>query len=230
MNLLHRPIPAVTARTLGMALLRRAIDVCGQMTLSSYDRLFPARDLLPTNAKGNARFGNLIGLPLQGVSRLKGTTVFCDPQTWEPHPDQFSQLSQVERLSSAQVEALVDKLGEVKAGPSATAPVLPPKPRRRALGLGRQGPSRRCSRSPPRACRQPCLPHSSTRRRSTTRSSTAARASGTPPGTPRAWSAPSTPPTRTGSGCRAACATKRPSSSPPPAAHSRSPASLRTPR
>ncbi|MFE0645949.1 DEAD/DEAH box helicase family protein [Streptomyces sp. NPDC058877] len=128
------PVAAVTARTLGMALLRRAIDVRGQMTLSSYDRLFPAQDLLPTNAKGNARFGNLIALPLQGASCLKGTTVFCDPHTWEPYPDQFAHLSQAERLSPAQVEALVDKLGEVKAGPSATAPVLPPKPRRRALG------------------------------------------------------------------------------------------------
>lgn len=127
------PVAAVTARKLGMALLRRAIDVRGQMTLSSYDRLFPAQDLLPTNAKGNARFGNLIALPLQGASRLKGTTVFVDPQTWEPHPDQFAYLSQAERLSPAQVEALVDKLGEVKAGP-ATAPVLPSKPRRRALG------------------------------------------------------------------------------------------------
>ncbi|WP_326580835.1 DEAD/DEAH box helicase family protein [Actinacidiphila glaucinigra] len=128
------PVAAATARTLGMALLRQAIDARGQMTLSSYDRLFPAQDLLPTNAKGNARFGNLIALPLQGISRLKGTTVFVDPQTWEPYPDQFAHLSQVERLSPAQVEALVDKLGEVKAGPSATAPVLPPKPRRRALG------------------------------------------------------------------------------------------------
>lgn len=128
------PVAAVTARTLGMALLRRAIDVRGQMTLSSYDRLFPAQDLLPTNAKGNARFGNLIALPLQGASRLKGTTVFCNPQTWEPYPDQFARLSQVEQLAPAQVEALVDKLGEVKAGPSATALVLPPKPRRRALG------------------------------------------------------------------------------------------------
>jgi hypothetical protein len=128
------PVAAVTARTLGMALLRRAIYVRGQMTLSSYDRLFPAQDLLPTNAKGNARFGNLIALPLQGASRLKGTTVFCDPQTGEPYPDQFARLSQVERLSPAQVEALVDKLGEVTAGPSATAPLLLPKPRRRALG------------------------------------------------------------------------------------------------
>ncbi|MFE4335307.1 DEAD/DEAH box helicase family protein [Streptomyces sp. NPDC056831] len=129
------PVAAATARALGMALLRRAIDARGQMTLSSYDRLFPAQDLMPTNAKGNARFGNLIALPLQGVSRLKGTTVFCDPQTWTPHPDQFAYLSRAERLTPEQVEALVDKLGQVKAGPAATpALLLPPKPRRSALG------------------------------------------------------------------------------------------------
>ncbi|WP_184502893.1 TOTE conflict system archaeo-eukaryotic primase domain-containing protein [Streptomyces botrytidirepellens] len=128
------PVAATTARALGMALLRQAIDSRGRMTLSSYDRLFPAQDLLPSNARGNARFGNLIALPLQGVARLKGTTVFCDPQTWQPYPDQFAYLSRAERLSPAQVAELVDKLGEVAAGPSATAPVLPPKPRRRALG------------------------------------------------------------------------------------------------
>ncbi|MBT2457276.1 DEAD/DEAH box helicase family protein [Streptomyces sp. ISL-86] len=129
------PVAAATARALGMALLRRAIDARGQMTLASYDRLFPAQDLMPTNAKGNARFGNLIALPLQGASRLKGTTVFCDPQTWAPHPDQFARLSRAERLAPEKVEALVEKLGQVKAGPAATAtPVLPPKPRRSALG------------------------------------------------------------------------------------------------
>ncbi|MFZ3492066.1 TOTE conflict system archaeo-eukaryotic primase domain-containing protein [Streptomyces sp. 5.8] len=129
------PVAAATARALGMALLRRAIDARGRMTLASYDRLFPAQDLMPTNAKGNARFGNLIALPLQGVSRLKGSTVFCDPQTWTPHPDQFAHLSRAERLSPDQVEALVDKLGQVKAGPAATAAPLPaPKPRRSALG------------------------------------------------------------------------------------------------
>ncbi|MGW0672536.1 TOTE conflict system archaeo-eukaryotic primase domain-containing protein [Streptomyces sp. NPDC002746] len=129
------PVAAATARALGMALLRRAIDARGQMTLSSYDRLFPAQDLMPTNAKGNARFGNLIALPLQGASRLKGTTVFCDPDTWTPYPDQFAHLSRAERLTPDQVEALVDKLGQVTAGPAATAaPILPPKPRRSALG------------------------------------------------------------------------------------------------
>lgn len=84
------PVAAATARALGMGLLRRAIDARGQMALSSYDRLFPAQDFLPTQAKGSFRFGNLIALPLHGVSRARGTTVFVDPDTWQPYPDQFA--------------------------------------------------------------------------------------------------------------------------------------------
>ncbi|WP_406190228.1 DEAD/DEAH box helicase family protein [Streptomyces sp. NBC_01017] len=128
------PIPAATARALGMALLRRAIDARGQMALTSYDRLFPAQDFLPTKAKGSFKFGSLIALPLQGACRAGGTTVFVDPGTWQPYPDQFAHLSRTERLSPADVEALVDKLGPVKAGPSPTAPELGPRPRRKALG------------------------------------------------------------------------------------------------
>ncbi|MEV1084027.1 DEAD/DEAH box helicase family protein [Streptomyces sp. NPDC050211] len=127
-------VAATTARALGMTLLRRAIDARGQMALSSYDRLFPAQDFLPIKAKGSFRFGSLIALPLHGASRATGTTVFVDPTTWQPYPDQFAHLARTERLTPAEVEALVDKLGPVKAGPSATAPELGPRPRRKALG------------------------------------------------------------------------------------------------
>lgn len=128
------PVAAATARTLGMALLRKAIDSCNHLTLASYDRLFPAQDSLPVKAKGSARFGNLIALPLHGTSRARDTTVFCDPDTWQAYPDQFAHLARTERLSPNEVEALVDRLGPVTVGPSATGPRLPSKPRRTALG------------------------------------------------------------------------------------------------
>ncbi|WP_438289532.1 DEAD/DEAH box helicase family protein [Streptomyces sp. HUAS TT7] len=75
-----------------------------------------------------------IALPLQGACRAGGTTVFVDPATWQPYPDQFAHLSRAERLAPADVEALVDKLGPVKAGPSPTTPELGYRPRRKALG------------------------------------------------------------------------------------------------
>src|SRR5439155_24769610 len=61
------PVAATTARTLGAALLRNAIAARAQMSLDSYDRMFPAQDYLPTKAKGPYRFGNLIALPMQGT-------------------------------------------------------------------------------------------------------------------------------------------------------------------
>ncbi|MEU5194555.1 DEAD/DEAH box helicase family protein [Streptomyces scabiei] len=128
------PVAAATARALGMALLRRAIDARGQMMLSSYDRLFPAQDYQPVKARGGFRFGSLIALPLHGASRATGTTVFVDPDTWQSYPDQFARLSRTERVTPAEVEALVDKLGPVKAGPSATVPELGPRPHRKSLG------------------------------------------------------------------------------------------------
>ena len=128
------PVPAATARVLGMGLLRQAIGARGQMTLSSYDRLFPAQDFLPARARGSFRFGSLIALPLHGASRANGTTVFVDPVTWKPYPDQFAYLSQTGRLTPDQVTELAGRLGPVKAGPSPAASDLGPGPRRKDLG------------------------------------------------------------------------------------------------
>ncbi|MFD1277853.1 hypothetical protein ACFQ51_55570 [Streptomyces kaempferi] len=198
------PVAAATARALGMALLRRAIDARGQMALSSYDRLFPAQDFLPTKAKGSFRFGNLIALPLHGACRAKRTTIFVDPDTWQPFPDQFAHLSHTQRLSPASVEALVDKLGPVTAAhprpPRSWGPSPAARPSARRPRAFRPG-SRRCWRSPRPGSRRNCWPHSNTRRRSTTRSSTASRTSASPPSTPRTSSAASTPPIQTGSSC-----------------------------
>jgi len=41
-------IPAETARRLGTGLLREAMALRGQMSLASYDRLFPSQDVLPS--------------------------------------------------------------------------------------------------------------------------------------------------------------------------------------
>jgi hypothetical protein len=43
-------------------------------------------------------------------------------------------LSRAERLTPARVQQLVDELGPMRAGPSPTAPVIPSRPRRSALG------------------------------------------------------------------------------------------------
>lgn len=128
------PVPARLARQFGSALLRDAMALRERMSLASFDRFFPSQDLLPTRSSGNGSFGNLIALPLNGACRERGTTLFCDPATWEPYPDQFAYLSGVQRLTPGEVEALADKLEPVTVGPAATLEAMPPKPRRAALG------------------------------------------------------------------------------------------------
>jgi superfamily II DNA or RNA helicase len=105
-------VPASSARRIGAYLVREAMTVRVELDLASYDRLFPAQDFLPKQG-----FGNLIALPLEGECRRKGTTVFLDPTTLEPYPDQWEYLSGVERLSKEAVASLAETLGEVAAGP-----------------------------------------------------------------------------------------------------------------
>jgi len=105
------PVPAATARQVGTGLLREAIALRGRMDLSSYDRLFPSQDVLPTGG-----VGNLIAAPLQGRCRRRGATVFLDTSTLEPQDDQWAYLSSLGRLSPREVTRLAQRLGSVTVG------------------------------------------------------------------------------------------------------------------
>lgn len=94
-------IPAVQARRFGTHLLTEAIELRPEIGLSSYDRMFPNQDTLP---KG--RFGNLIALPLQKAARDAGNSAFIDEQ-FEPYPDQWAFLAQIQRISAAKITELV---------------------------------------------------------------------------------------------------------------------------
>ncbi|HAM27540.1 MAG TPA: helicase [Microbacteriaceae bacterium] len=120
-------LSAHIARSLGTSLLREAMNIRGLMSLSSYDRFFPSQDSLPRKSSGRMRLGNLIALPLQGTCRAKGTTVFADPDTWQPFVDQFAFLSSITRLSPEDVVALASKLRPVRTGPIASTGARPAK-------------------------------------------------------------------------------------------------------
>ncbi|MFC6632962.1 TOTE conflict system archaeo-eukaryotic primase domain-containing protein [Microbulbifer taiwanensis] len=92
------PVPARQARQLGAALISHTCERTRQLSLESYDRLFPNQDTLP---KGG--FGNLIALPLQRVPRQLGRSVFVD-EGLEPYPDQWAFLASVQPLSRAELE------------------------------------------------------------------------------------------------------------------------------
>ncbi|HUY56954.1 MAG TPA: DEAD/DEAH box helicase family protein [Candidatus Micrarchaeaceae archaeon] len=98
-----RLIPAPLARNLGCVILTAAIDRRSQIPFASYDRLFPSQDTLP---KGG--FGNLIALPLQGLSRrLHKNTVFLTPPLDQPYRDQWAFLASVPRVGQHDVEYIV---------------------------------------------------------------------------------------------------------------------------
>lgn len=88
------PIPAVLARKLGSFLLTETMDRRPELGFDSYDRFFPNQDTMP---KGG--FGNLIALPLQKRPRELGNSVFLDPATLEPWPDQWGFLASLPRMS-----------------------------------------------------------------------------------------------------------------------------------
>ena len=96
-----RPVPACVARRLGSLLLTRTMERRHQLGLDSYDRFFPNQDTMP---KGG--FGNLIALPLQKVPRESGFTEFLDDEL-RPHPDQWSYLASIQRMSQSAAERLI---------------------------------------------------------------------------------------------------------------------------
>jgi superfamily II DNA or RNA helicase len=88
----ERNVPAYEARLLGSAIISHTCERTRQLTLGSYDRLFPNQDSMP---KGG--FGNLIALPLQKRARALGGSVFVD-ETLTPYPDQWAFLASTQRL------------------------------------------------------------------------------------------------------------------------------------
>lgn len=88
----ERNVPASEARLLGSAIISHTCERTRQLTLGSYDRLFPNQDSMP---KGG--FGNLIALPLQKRARARGGSVFVD-ETLEPYPDQWAFLASIQPM------------------------------------------------------------------------------------------------------------------------------------
>jgi superfamily II DNA or RNA helicase len=92
------PVSASAARQLGCYLITETMSRRHQLSMRSYDRLFPNQDTLPRGG-----FGNLIALPLQHGPRQLGNTVFVDSQ-FVPHPDQWRFLAAHPCIDPATVE------------------------------------------------------------------------------------------------------------------------------
>lgn len=98
------PVSARQARRMGSGLLTYAMNMRSTLAFKSYDRLFPNQDTMPSGG-----FGNLIALPLQGLARKKGNSVFVD-DFFQPYPDQWAYLSGLKKMTPGIVDARVAEL------------------------------------------------------------------------------------------------------------------------
>jgi superfamily II DNA or RNA helicase len=92
------PIPAITARKFGAALLTKGAEHVNQKSFKSYDRMLPAQDYMP---KGG--LGNLIALPLQGQALKRGNSAFID-EHWNAYTEQWRTLRDTKKLGKQFVE------------------------------------------------------------------------------------------------------------------------------
>src|ERR1700737_3320163 len=99
----EEPIPAASARRLGAFLITDTMERVPDIGFGSYDRLFPGQDTMPAGG-----FGNLIALPLQGLSRSSDNSVFID-ESCSPYPDQWAFLSAIEPMARSRVDHLIEE-------------------------------------------------------------------------------------------------------------------------
>ena len=108
--------PAVRSRIILLECIRQALNLSAFDKEVSFDRLFPNQDT--QSGKG---FGNLIALPLQGLSAVQEKTVFLDSETLTPYKDQWSFLGQIQKISTKTLDTVFTKItndGNIIEAPS----------------------------------------------------------------------------------------------------------------
>lgn len=96
-------IKAITARKLGSLLLSKTMEI-SNLSITSFDRMFPNQDTLP---KGG--FGNLIALPFQNEPSKYGNTLFID-RNFIQIKNQIEYLNSIHKLSEKEV---FEKIGQI---------------------------------------------------------------------------------------------------------------------
>lgn len=92
----NKNIKAITARKLGSLLLSKTMEI-SNLSISSFDRMFPNQDTLP---KGG--YGNLIALPFQNEPSKYGNTLFVD-RNFIQIKNQIQYLNKIRKLTETEV-------------------------------------------------------------------------------------------------------------------------------
>jgi superfamily II DNA or RNA helicase len=97
------PVSANIARRMGCYLITETMARRHELSMKSYDRLFPNQDTMPRGG-----FGNLIALPLQHEPRQQGNSAFID-ERFEPYADQWAFLASVQRIEPGTVDNIAQE-------------------------------------------------------------------------------------------------------------------------
>ncbi|WP_081979243.1 DEAD/DEAH box helicase [Lacinutrix jangbogonensis] len=102
-----KPYPAIKSRRIILSIFEKT-DVFSIFDKNtSFDRLFPNQDYL--SGKG---LGNLIALPLNGVTLQQGNSCFIDSETFIPYKDQWEFLREIKRVSINHLDIILKSFGE----------------------------------------------------------------------------------------------------------------------
>lgn len=97
------PVAANVARKMGCYLITETMARRHQLSMYSYDRLFPNQDTMPRGG-----FGNLIALPLQHEPRKQGNSVFVD-EGFQPYADQWAFLASMPRMATSAANTIAQE-------------------------------------------------------------------------------------------------------------------------
>ncbi len=97
--------PCFKSRAIMLELIRQAFDYSEFVKEISFDRLFPNQDSI-----SGSGFGNLIAFPLQGERVKNNCSVFCDPKTFMPYPNQWEFLQQIRKHTTREIDKIYNQL------------------------------------------------------------------------------------------------------------------------
>jgi len=109
----QEPVPAAKARKLGGAILTEATRNNPGIDFKAYDRFLPNQDYV----SGDDGLGNLIALPLQGLSRrLYGNSVFVD-ENFAVIEDRWKMLGQIRKMTPSELDGILSsRVGDGELG------------------------------------------------------------------------------------------------------------------
>lgn len=100
-----RPYPAIRSRKIFISILEESGAFSMFDKSSSFDRLFPNQDFL--SGKG---LGNLIALPFFKPAMENRNSCFIQTETFEPYPNQWQFLNEIERVSIEVLDKLFQEI------------------------------------------------------------------------------------------------------------------------